>query len=137
MSSEQSAPITSPPGVPSPPATAKAPLPGWLLWFFLGGLGAHRLYFRKMGSGLGMAGLWLASLITSPLGFGFLGFLGLMVWWVYDAFQINKWARGDAWTSSSGFEAPAAGASAFPQVPAAPPSDIPSMSQPTSQSEAA
>lgn len=69
MSTEPSAPSTmsstmsgatpsTVPGTP-PPANAKSPLPGWLLWFFLGGLGAHRFYFGKMGSGLAMAGLWL------------------------------------------------------------------------------
>ncbi len=29
----------------------------YLLWFFLGGLGAHRMYAGRVGSGIGMAGL--------------------------------------------------------------------------------
>src|SRR5690606_31581470 len=111
MFTEQSAPSTmssatpnetpsTVPGTP-PPAIAKSPLPGWLLWFFICGLGAHRFYFGKMGSGLGMAGLWLMSLVTAPFGIGFVGFLGLAAWWVYDAFQINKWARGEESAMSS------------------------------------
>lgn len=79
--------------------------------------------------------------MTSPLGIGFIGFLGLTCWWVYDAFQINKWARGEESamnsSTSSGFEAPAAGATMLPNPPTATPGDIPSMSQPTTQSEAA
>jgi len=59
----------------------KSPAVAWALWFFLGGFGAHRFYFGKVKSGAGMAGL--------------LGYLALAAWWVYDAFQMNKWLKGE------------------------------------------
>ncbi|MHC5113700.1 MAG: TM2 domain-containing protein [Planctomycetota bacterium] len=63
----------------------------YLLWFFLGCWGGHRFYLGRKGSGLGMAGLWLGSLVTTPIVIGFIGFLALFGWWIVDAFCIGKW----------------------------------------------
>lgn len=113
--------------------SGKSPAVAWALWFFLGGVGAHRFYFGNMKSGFGMAGLWLGSFLTSPFGIGFLGFLGLTAWWVYDAFQIGKWLRGEG--AGQQFQAPTS--TAAPAAASDSLSGIPSMSPPTSQSEAA
>lgn len=73
----------------------KTPLVAYLLWFFLGCFGAHRFYFGKTGSAIGMLGLTIASAVLSVIMIGFLGYLALFVWWVVDAFLINKWLSGD------------------------------------------
>ncbi len=49
----------------------------WLLWFFFGGIGGHRYYFGKIGTGI---------LMTLTLG-------GLGIWTIIDAFLINKTVR--------------------------------------------
>ena len=51
---------------------AKSPATSWILWIFLGGLGAHRFYLGRIGTGIAM-------LLT-------LG--GFWVWWLIDAFLI-------------------------------------------------
>ncbi len=63
----------------------------YLLWFFLGGLGAHRFYFGRKGSGFGMAGLFIGSTVLSVFVIGLIGYPILLVWWIIDAFKINKW----------------------------------------------
>lgn len=75
------------------PAPAKSPVVAFLLWFFLGGFGAHRFYFGKIGSGFGMLGLFVGSTVLLTVLVGAIGFLALFVWWVVDAFQINGWCR--------------------------------------------
>ena len=65
----------------------------YLLWFFLGGFGAHRFYLGKAGSAIAML---LISLISIPLSFVFVGYLGLFaifIWWIVDAFLIPGWIR--------------------------------------------
>lgn len=58
----------------------KNPVIAWLLWFFLGLLGAHRFYFGKIGTGI------LMILLTFCFGIG-------TIWWIIDAFRINSWIR--------------------------------------------
>jgi len=67
----------------------------YLLWFFLGCWGGHRFYCGRKGSGFAMAGLWLGSLLTTPIVIGFVGFLALIGWWIVDAFSIGKWIAAD------------------------------------------
>lgn len=64
-------------------ANKKSTGAAYLLWFFLGGLGAHRLYLGQTGTGI--AQLLLGLLGWIPL---FLGWLVLGIWWVVDAFLI-------------------------------------------------
>lgn len=69
-------------------ANAKSVGVSYLLWLFLGGLGVHRFYLGRMGSGaaqmlLGLLG-WL------PL---FLGWAVLGCWLIVDAFLIPGIAR--------------------------------------------
>jgi len=73
--------------------TGKSALVGYLLWFFLGGFGAHRFYFGKTKSAIGMLCLTLGSAVLTVILIGFVGYLALFCWWVYDAIQINKWVN--------------------------------------------
>ncbi len=63
----------------------------YLLWFFLGGFGAHRFYMGRNGSAFGMMGLCIGSMVLSVFMIGLIGFPILFAWWVVDAFLINKW----------------------------------------------
>jgi TM2 domain-containing membrane protein YozV len=68
----------------------KSLLVAYLLWFFLGYIGAHRFYLGKTMSGLAMLALSAAILVLTLLSFGFLGFLWFVVavWWFIDALLI-------------------------------------------------
>jgi TM2 domain-containing membrane protein YozV len=69
---------------------AKSPGIAYALWFFLGLLGAHRFYLGKTTSGILMLCLTIASYITMIIFIGFFGLLAVLIWWVVDAFTINK-----------------------------------------------
>lgn len=60
----------------------------YLLWFFLGGLGAHRFYLGRTGSAAGQLALGLLGWL--PL---FLGWMVLGVWLLIDAFLIPDMVR--------------------------------------------
>ena len=77
-------------------AGGKNALAAYLLWFFLGGFGAHRFYMGRTGSGFGMLGLCLGSAVLTLVLIGFVGFLALSVWWIVDAFLINQWLQQDS-----------------------------------------
>lgn len=81
----------------------------YLLWFFLGGFGAHRMYMGRMGSGFGMLGLFVGSVIGTLFVVGLLGFAALSVWWIVDAFMIAKWCKsprgGVQWERAGAVEA--------------------------------
>lgn len=57
----------------------------YLLWFFLGGFGAHRFYLNQTGTAV--AQLLLGLLGWIPL---FMGWVVLGIWWVVDAFLIPQ-----------------------------------------------
>lgn len=60
----------------------------YLLWFFVGLVGAHRFYLGRTGSGAGMAVLFGVSLLLTVAAIGFLGLLAGGVWALVDAFLI-------------------------------------------------
>jgi TM2 domain-containing membrane protein YozV len=72
-------------------STERSPMVAYLLWFFLGGFGAHRFYCGRKGSGFGMLGLMVGSMIGSLFIVGLIGLAALFCWWVVDAFMIGKW----------------------------------------------
>lgn len=65
----------------------------YLIWFFLGNFGVHRLVTGRVGSGLTMMLLHGLGWLTWWFGLGFLiwGFVG--VWWLIDALLIPGWLR--------------------------------------------
>ncbi|RZU38202.1 tetratricopeptide repeat protein [Fluviicoccus keumensis] len=74
----------------TPPSKSTA----YLLWFFLGGLGAHRFYTGRKGSGIAMMLLGLSS--AGAQGKIILISLPLALWWFVDAFLIPGMVRDAA-----------------------------------------
>ena len=68
----------------------KSLLVAYLLWFFLGYVGAHRFYLGRPVSGFIMLALSAVTLVITLVSFGFLSFLWFVVglWWFIDALLI-------------------------------------------------
>jgi len=74
-------------------AARKSVLVAYLLWFFLGFFGLHRIYLGYVPSGLLMLALWG---IGTALCFILIGYVILVVpllWWLVDALLIPGLAR--------------------------------------------
>ena len=65
----------------------------YLLWFFLGGFGGHRLYTGRAASAGAMVILTLLGIALSVLGVGFIMLLAVSAWAIVDAFLIPGWIR--------------------------------------------
>jgi TM2 domain-containing membrane protein YozV len=76
----------------------------YLLWFFLGGFGAHRFYNGRTGSAIAQIALLIVGGLTSLIGVGLVLFVALGVWALVDAFLIpgrvgahnNRWRPASA-----------------------------------------
>ncbi|NKE46397.1 TM2 domain-containing protein [Roseomonas frigidaquae] len=66
----------------------KSALLAYLLWFFLGYLGAHRFYLGRIGSGVAMLLIFLVSFPLVYVVIGMLGYMFIGLWWLVDAFLI-------------------------------------------------
>ncbi len=66
----------------------------YVLWFFLGYLGIHRMYCGRVGSGVGMLALTVVGSFTFPFGIGHLLLFIVGVWWLIDLFLTAKMAMG-------------------------------------------
>jgi TM2 domain-containing membrane protein YozV len=77
-------------------AGKKSMLLAYVLWFFVGGLGVHRFYLGRIGSGVALLALflicWLLGFIT--LGIGFVALLIPAAWLLIDAFLIPGMVNG-------------------------------------------
>lgn len=60
----------------------------YLLWFFLGGAGAHRFYLGRTASGFAMLALLVVGIITAPIVIGGVLLAILGIWAIVDAFLI-------------------------------------------------
>ncbi|GGF66115.1 hypothetical protein GCM10007301_27240 [Azorhizobium oxalatiphilum] len=73
---------------------AKSTGVAYLLWFFLGGLGAHRFYLGRTGSAVAQLVLCLIGWITVAIAVGFFILAGLYIWVLVDAFLIPGMIQG-------------------------------------------
>ena len=74
-------------------ASKKSTLIAYLLWFFLGWLGAHRFYLGYVTSGLILLALWVVGTVLSVIYIGFIILALPAIWWVVDLFLIPGLAR--------------------------------------------
>jgi len=74
-------------------AQKKSVLIAYLLWWFLGSLGAHRFYLRRNGSAATMLIITVVSIPACFILIGFLGVFAIFVWWIIDAFSIPGFVK--------------------------------------------
>jgi TM2 domain-containing membrane protein YozV len=65
----------------------------YLLWFFAGGVGAHRFYLGRIRTAVAMVVLFLVGLYGWERGFGWAAATVLGLWLLADAFLIPGMAR--------------------------------------------
>lgn len=65
----------------------------YLLWFFLGGFGAHRFYLGRTQSAIAMLVIYVLSILLLFVGVGIIGLAAIGIWWIVDAFLIPGMAR--------------------------------------------
>lgn len=68
----------------------KSMIAAYVLWFFLGYVGAHRFYLGRPVSGVVMLALSGLTLLLTLVSFGLLGFMWAVVglWWLIDALLV-------------------------------------------------
>lgn len=66
-------------------ASAKSLIVAYLIWFFLGYGGVHRMYLGLWGSGLIMLAVFTLSWVLTLLLIGYVGLGFILVWWAVDA----------------------------------------------------
>lgn len=87
------------PASPMPPASDAARLMqydaakkstaiAYLLWFFLGQFGVHRIYLGRIGSGIAMAIIAAISWALAIILIGWIGVGIVTIWWLVDALLI-------------------------------------------------
>ena len=74
-------------------ANKKSALLAYILWFFLGFFGIHRMYLGRIGSGIAMLILHGLSWLTYVILIGWIGFGILGLWWLIDALLIPGMVR--------------------------------------------
>jgi TM2 domain-containing membrane protein YozV len=74
-------------------AAKRSALLAYILWFFLGWFGVHRMYLGRVGSGIAMLVLHGVSWVTHFILIGFVGFFFLALWWLIDALLIPGMTR--------------------------------------------
>lgn len=74
-------------------ANKKSVAVAYLLWFFLGGFGAHNFYLKRTGVGVAQLILTLVSILLTVVGIGLIGLLVVFVWVIVDAFLIPGWVN--------------------------------------------
>lgn len=74
-------------------ANRSSVLVAYIIWFFLGFFGLHRMYCGRWLSGLLMLALHGFSWLTWYIGIGIIGFGILGLWWLIDALLIPGMVR--------------------------------------------
>jgi len=67
-------------------AEGKNTIIAYVLWWFLGSLGIHRMYLGRTGSGVAQLLLLIFGILTWIIGIGILLLSILGIWWLVDAF---------------------------------------------------
>ena len=68
----------------------------YLLWFFFGGLGVHRFYLGRTGSGVAMLLLTILGLVLLAVYVGIFLLLALVIWLIVDIFLIPSIVEADS-----------------------------------------
>ncbi|MGR3634226.1 MAG: TM2 domain-containing protein [Limimaricola soesokkakensis] len=68
----------------------------YLLLIFLGGLGVHRFYLGRTGSGVAMLLLFVLGWLTAIFIIGYLFLLSVGIWWLVDLFLIPGMVASDS-----------------------------------------
>lgn len=74
----------------------KSDFVAYLLWFFLGTFGVHRMYLDRWVSGFFMLMLLGIGTLTAPILIGYIPLIILGLWWVIDLFLIHIMIQSDA-----------------------------------------
>ncbi len=74
-------------------AAKKSVLVAYLLWFFLGFFGLHRIYLGHVVSGLLMLALWGIGTALCIVLIGYVILVVPLLWWLLDALLIPGLAR--------------------------------------------
>jgi TM2 domain-containing membrane protein YozV len=74
-------------------ALSKSAVLAYILWFFLGFLGAHRLYSGRVLSGIVQFLVWGLGWATMWILVGWVFWVVWALWWVIDALLIAGWIR--------------------------------------------
>ena len=65
----------------------------YVLWFFLGSLGIHRMYCGRIGSGVAMLALTVIGGVTFPVMIGHVLLFIVGIWWLLDLFLTAGMAQ--------------------------------------------
>jgi hypothetical protein len=82
-------------------------LTAYVLWFFLGLVGAHRMFCKHILSGMAQLVLTFVLFLAS-LAFGYVYLFAIppLLWWLFDATQVAGWVRN---AEPGAFTAPSEG----------------------------
>ena len=69
-------------------SSKKSAVVAYILWFFLGGFGAHRFYLGRTGSAVALLALFITSLLLTVVLIGGFGLIVVGIWLIVDAFLI-------------------------------------------------
>ncbi|GEO27154.1 hypothetical protein AAC03nite_29390 [Alicyclobacillus acidoterrestris] len=68
----------------------------YVLWFFLGYLGIHRMYCGRVGSGVAMLAFTVFGMLTMSIVVGHLLLMIVGIWWLIDLF-LTAGMAGSTW----------------------------------------
>jgi TM2 domain-containing membrane protein YozV len=71
-----------------------AMITAYALWLFMGLVGAHRIFTKRIPSGLAQLVLtFILFLLSLAFGYPYLFAIPAVLWWLYDLTQIGGWVK--------------------------------------------